>query len=85
MTVTIDPMVAVAILGLVNVVKTLGLTGKALTLVSMLIGVGLSVLAQLLEPGVLQVVLVGLLGGLAASGFYDFGAMLGGKVLNPKG
>lgn len=79
MTVTIDPMVAVAILGLVNVVKALGLDGKVLTLVSMAIGVGLSVLAQVLEPGALQVVLVGLLGGLAASGFYDFGSMLGGK------
>ncbi len=79
MTVTIDPMVAVAILGLVNVVKTLGLTGKVLTLVSMLIGVALSVLAQVLAPGVMQVVLIGLLGGLAASGFYDFGAMVAGK------
>lgn len=79
MTVTIDPMVAVAILGLVNVVKALGLEGKVLTLVSMAIGVALSVLAQVLEPGVLQVVLVGLLGGLAASGFYDFGAMVSGK------
>jgi len=79
MTVTIDPMVAVAILGLVNVVKALGLEGKVLTLVSMAIGVGLSVLAQVLEPGVLQVVLIGLLGGLAASGFYDFGAMVAGK------
>lgn len=79
MVVTIDPMVAVAILGLVNVVKALGLEGKVLTLVSMAIGVALSVLAQVLEPGVLQVVLIGLLGGLAASGFYDFGAMVSGK------
>lgn len=76
---TIDPMVAVAILGLVNFVKSFGLEGRALTAASMAVGVLLSVASQLLPSDVMRIVIIGLLSGLAASGFYDFGAMLGAK------
>jgi hypothetical protein len=65
-----------AILGLVNFVKALGVTGKALTIVSMVIGVGLAIAAQLLPPGIFQVVFNGLVIGLAASGLYDLAAMV---------
>ena len=73
----IDPFVAVAILGLVNFVKSFGVEGKAATLAAMLIGVVLSVASKLLPADVMQVALVGLLSGLAASGFYDIGNMIG--------
>ncbi|MBK9497216.1 MAG: hypothetical protein IPO08_22405 [Xanthomonadales bacterium] len=76
----IDPFVAVAILGLVNFVKSFGVEGKAATLAAMLIGVVLSVASKLLPADVMQVALVGLLSGLAASGFYDIGNMIGVKA-----
>lgn len=84
MSFTLDPLVAVAILGGVNFVKALGLSGRVLTLISMLIGVVFAVLASILPAEVVQVGLVGILSGLGASGFYDFAGMLapgaGGKT-----
>ena len=76
----IDPFVAVAILGLVNFVKSFGVEGKAATLAAMLIGVVLSVASKLLPFDVMQVALLGVLSGLAASGFYDIGNMIGVKA-----
>ncbi len=76
----IDPFVSVAILGLVNFVKSFSVEGKAATLAAMLIGVVLSVASKLLPSDVMQVALVGLLSGLAASGFYDIGNMIGVKA-----
>ncbi|MBK9496797.1 MAG: hypothetical protein IPO08_20290 [Xanthomonadales bacterium] len=76
----IDPFVAVAILGLVNFVKSFGVEGKAATLAAMLIGVVLSVASKLFPADVVQVALIGLLSGLAASGFYDIGNMIGVKA-----
>ena len=76
---TLDPLVVVAILGGVNFVKALGLSGRVLTLISMLVGVVFAVLASILPAQVVQIGLVGVLSGLGASGFYDFAGMLGRK------
>jgi len=75
----IDPLVVVAILGLVNFVKALGLSGKVLTVASMVIGVLIAISVQLLPPDVVKIVIVGLLSGLGACGFYDFGSMIAPK------
>jgi hypothetical protein len=69
-----------AILGLVNFVKSLGVQGKALTIVSMVIGVVMAVAAQLLPPGIFQIIFNGLVVGLAASGLYDIAAMVTKKT-----
>jgi len=84
----IDPAVLLlmvpAILGTVEFIKALGLSGKVLTLVSAGLGALLTVLALLLEPGVAQKIFVGILGGLAAAGFYDFGKLIGGAQSTKK-
>jgi hypothetical protein len=72
-----------AILGLVNFVKALGVTGKALTIISMLIGAVMAVAAQLLPAGIFQVAYNGLIIGLAASGLYDVAAMFAARKLEP--
>ncbi len=79
MTFQLDPLVIVAILGLVNFVKEFGLTGKVLTLASMALGLVISVLVQVLPAQLVQVALIGILSGLGASGFYDLGSMIGAK------
>ncbi len=68
-----------AILGLVNFAKQLGLTGKALTIVSMVIGIAMALAAQLLEQGTFSVIFNGIVLGLAASGLYDLAAMVTAK------
>jgi hypothetical protein len=65
-----------AILGLVNFVKSLGVQGRALTIVSMLIGVGLALAAQLLPAGIFQTIFNGIVIGLAACGLFDLAAMV---------
>lgn len=65
-----------AILGLVNLIKSFGVTGNALTVASMLIGVALAIMAQLLPAGTFQVIFNGLVLGLAACGLYDISAMM---------
>lgn len=75
----LDPLIILAILGLVNFTKSFGLEGKALTIVSMLIGLVISVLVQILPADVIRIGLVGILSGLGASGFYDFGNLLGAR------
>jgi len=80
MTFELDPIVVVAILGLVNFSKAFGLAGKALTLVSMLIGVIISVLVQILPAQIVQIALIGILSGLGASGLYDLGGLITAKA-----
>jgi hypothetical protein len=65
-----------AILGLVNFCKDLGVQGRALTIVSMLIGVALALAAQLLPPGIFQTIFNGIIIGLAACGLFDLAAMV---------
>ncbi len=65
-----------AILGLVNFVKALGAEGKLLTIISMVIGIVMALLAQLLPAGVFQIIFNGLVIGLAASGLYDLANMV---------
>jgi hypothetical protein len=72
-----------AILGLVNFCKELGLTGKALTVASMVIGVALALAAQLLPPGIFQTIFNGIVIGLAACGLFDLAAMVTRKPPTP--
>jgi hypothetical protein len=65
-----------AILGLVNFFKALGVEGRALTVVSMLIGVALALAAQLLPAGIFQTIFNGIVIGLAACGLFDLAAMV---------
>lgn len=81
MTYQLDPLVIVAILGLVNFAKAFGLAGKGLTLVSMLIGVIISVLVQILPAPIVQIALIGILSGLGASGLYDLGSLITAKAV----
>lgn len=83
MAIDIDPLVVVAILGLVNFVKALGVEGKVLTLISMGIGVILAILAATLPPETMQVILVGILGGAGACGLYDLGGMFSSAFKRP--
>lgn len=68
------------ILGLVEFSKRLGASGRVLTILSMVIGVALSVLYSFTHnppttpESVWQTVAFGLLHGLAACGIYDFAA-----------
>lgn len=64
-----------AVVGLVNFVKAFGLTGKWITLVSMVIGIVLALAAQLLPAGTFSIAYNGLILGLAASGLYDLATM----------
>lgn len=73
-------MLVPAILGLVNFLKDMGLAGKLLTVVSMVIGIVFVIGAQLLPVGTAQLILTGILGGLAACGLYDFGKLVGGPT-----
>ena len=68
-----------AILGLVNFIKSLGVSGRALTIVSMVVGVAGALAAQLLEPTTFNVIFNGIILGLAACGLYDLAAMVTAK------
>ena len=69
-----------AILGLVNFFKGLGVQGKALTILSMIVGVVMALAAQVLEPSTFNVAFNGLILGLAACGLYDLAAMVTKKA-----
>ena len=69
----------VVIFGLVEFAKTLGLTGKSLTITSMLLGIVFGVAYEVATSGQpanfagwFAVVVYGLALGLVTSGFYDF-------------
>lgn len=64
-----------AILGLVNLVKSFGATGRVLTLLSMLIGVVMALAWYLMPPGAFSIAYNGLIFGLAASGLFDLANM----------
>lgn len=68
-----------AVVGLVNFIKAFGLTGKWLTVVSMVVGIALALAAQLLPSGTFQIAYNGLILGLAASGLYDLATMATAK------
>jgi hypothetical protein len=74
-----DPVLVVAVLGLVNFIKSFGLEGRTLTIVSALVGVVLYVLQQVLPADVTRIVLGGILVGLGASGIYDLGQIVGAQ------
>lgn len=74
---TIVLLLPPAILGLVEVVKQFGATGRVLTLIAMLIGTGLMIAAQLVEASSFKIVLYGILAGLSAAGLYDLSQLLG--------
>lgn len=68
-----------AILGLVNFVKSLGVEGKPLTIVSMVVGVLFYLCYALLPVGTFQIILNGVVMGLAACGIYDLFNMVSNK------
>lgn len=72
-----DPVLVVAVLGLVNFIKSFGLEGRIVTLISAVIGVTFYILQQVLPTDVVQIALGGIVLGLGASGFYDLGQTLG--------
>lgn len=72
-----DPVLVIAVLGLVNFIKSFGMEGKIVTLISMLIGVTFYILQQVLDAEIFRVVLGGVVLGLGASGFYDLSQTLG--------
>lgn len=77
-------LIVFAILGLVQFVKTFGLEGRILTLVSFLIGAAYAAAIYLLPVDTVKIVVGVSLFGLAACGVYDFGNLIGaglGKVL----
>ena len=84
------PLVAV-VFGLVEFVKSLGLKGNALTIVSMLLGVLFGIGYQFATAGFpntyalwFGTVIFGLAIGLVASGFYDFANSRWPKAPNNK-
>lgn len=83
-------LLVVFVLGLVELVKKLGVTGEKLTVVSMMVGAALGVLYQLgvIYPAIMpwvQVVVYGGLTGLSASGLYDLGKRFAAGAQNATG
>ena len=74
------PLIMFAVLGLVQFVKSFGLTGRLLTGASFLIGALYGVAIFLLPIDVVKVVIAVSLFGLSASGLYDFGNLIGSKL-----
>ena len=68
-----DPVLMAAVFGLVNYAKSLGLSAKLATVLSMTLGV-LAIFGQAkLVSADFQLILSGVIFGLATSGFYDIG------------
>jgi hypothetical protein len=66
----------------VQFVKSFGLTGRILTGVSFLVGAGYGVALFVLPAEIVKVVVAVSLFGLAASGLYDFGNLIGSGLSN---
>ena len=71
----------IVVFGLVEMIKSLGIEGRSLTIISMLLGLAFGMAYQISSAGVpvgfpdwFQVIIFGLLIGLVASGFYKFAA-----------
>jgi hypothetical protein len=69
----------IVIFGLVEMIKSFGLKGNILTVISMLLGVSFGISFQIYKAGMpigfsawFEIVVFGLLIGLVASGFYKF-------------
>lgn len=73
-------LIVFAILGLVQFIKSFGLQGHALTLVSFLIGAVYYAAISFLPIEWIRLVVGVPLFGLAASGVYDFGTLLGSGI-----
>jgi hypothetical protein len=71
------PFVVLAVLGIVQFIKTFGLTGRVLTGVSFVVGALYGSAIFILPPDLVKVVVAVSLFGLAASGLYDFGSLIG--------
>ncbi len=78
---TIDPvlgvLITVAIVGLVDFLKSFGLAGKVLTLVSFIIGALVAAGLFFLPSGLFTQIIYIAVFGLAASGFYDLAKLIG--------
>lgn len=66
-------LTAPAILALVNLVKSLGLSGKWSALVAVVLGVAIACLQVYAPAEVVQTISQGLICGLGAAGLYDVG------------
>jgi len=71
----------IVVFGLVEMIKSLGIDGRALTIISMLLGLAFGMAYQFAHlgvpagfPGWFEIIVFGLLIGLVASGFYKFAA-----------
>lgn len=77
----IDPalaiLISVAIVGLVDFLKSFGLAGKALTAVSFVIGALVAIGLFFLPAGTFTQIIYICVFGLAASGFYDLAKLIG--------
>ena len=70
-------LTAPAILALVNLVKSLGLSGKWSALVAVTLGVGVACLQAYAPAEAVQTISQGLIVGLGAAGLYDVGNSAG--------
>lgn len=66
-----------AVVGGVEFLKTMGLTGRGLTAASMILGSALAMAAILLDVGAARAVLTCLLVGMGACGLYDLTKLIG--------
>ena len=67
-------LTAPAILALVNLLKSIGLSGKFSALAAVLIGVGIALLETYAPADLVQTLAAGLITGLGAAGLYDVAA-----------
>jgi hypothetical protein len=82
----------IVVFGLVEFIKSFGLKGSWLTVISLLLGLAFGVAFRFASDGVpvgfaawFAVITFGLALGLIASGFYDFANKRFPKVTDPKG
>ena len=66
-----------AVVGGVNFLKEMGMTGRGLTAASMIVGSVLAMAAILLDVGAARAVLTCLLVGLGSCGLYDLSKLVG--------
>jgi len=76
------PLIVLAVLGLVQFVKSFGVGGRILTGVSFLVGALYGIAIFVLPVDIVKIVVAVSLFGLAASGLYDFGSLIGSGISN---
>ena len=83
----IDPvlgvLITVAIVGLVDFLKSFGLAGRALTAVSFVIGALVGAGLFFVPAGIFAQIIYIVVFGLAASGFYDLAKLIGTGFTKP--